>query len=65
MALSEKTLDHLLEVQSHLRAALKSAAVNENPLTVNQISKLLLDVEHIKDFDKVMDIMEKTNKGKE
>ena len=61
MALSENTLDHLLEAQSHLRAALKSAAVNENPLIVNQISKLLLDVEHIKDFDKIMDIMEKTN----
>ena len=61
MALSENTLDHLLEVQSHLRAAIKSAAVNENPLVVNQISKLLLDVEHIKDFDKIMDIMEKTN----
>ena len=59
MALSENTLDHLLEVQSHLRAAIKSAAVNENPLVVNQISKLLLDVEHIKDFDRIMDIVDK------
>ena len=59
MTLSENTLDHLLEVQSHLRAALKSAAVNENPLIVNQISKLLLDVEHIKDFDRIMDIVDK------
>ena len=61
MALSQNTSDHLLDVQSHLRGALKSAAVNESPLVVNQISKLLLDVEHIKDFDKIMDIMEKTN----
>ena len=60
MALSENTLDHLLEVQSHLRAAIKSAAANENPLVVNQISKLLLDVEHIKDFDRIMDIVDKT-----
>ncbi len=60
MTLSENTLDHLLEVQSHLRAAIKSAAVNENPLVVNQISKLLLDVEHIKDFDRIMDIVDKT-----
>ncbi len=59
MTLSENTLDHLLEVQSHLRAAIKSAAVNENPLVVNQISKLLLDVEHIKDFDRIMDIVDK------
>ena len=59
MTLSENTLDHLLELQSHLRAAIKSAAVNENPLVVNQISKLLLDVEHIKDFDRIMDIVDK------
>ena len=59
MTLSENTLDHLLEVQSHLRAAIKSAAVNEKPLVVNQISKLLLDVEHIKDFDRIMDIVDK------
>ena len=59
MTLSENTLDHLLEVQSHLRAAIKSAAVNENPLVVNQISKLLLDVEHIKDFDRILIVDER------
>ena len=43
MALSKQTLDHLLEAESHLRAAIKSAATNEKPLVVQQLSKLLLE----------------------
>ena len=43
MALSPTTIEHLLEAQGCLRAALKSAAVNENPLVIHQISKLLMD----------------------
>ena len=45
MALSEQTLDHLLEAEGNIRAAIKCAAVNEKPLVVNQISKLLYDIE--------------------
>ena len=44
MALSEQTLDHLLEAEGNIRAAIKCAAVNEKPLVVNQISKLLYDI---------------------
>ncbi len=58
MALSTSTLDHLLETESHLRAALKSASVNENALVIHQISKLLMDVEHIKDFEKITDLFQ-------
>ena len=48
MALSKNTLDHLLEAESHIRAAIKSAAVNEKPLVVKQLSQLLMDIEQTK-----------------
>ena len=58
MALSEQTLDHLLEAEGNIRAAIKSAAVNEKPLVVNQISKLLYDIESLKEFEKLQDIVD-------
>ena len=48
MALSQQTLDYLLEAESSIRSGIKCAAVNENPLVVTQVSKLLMDIEHIK-----------------
>tara|TARA_Y100001963_G_scaffold63282_1_gene88194 strand:- start:146 stop:340 length:195 start_codon:yes stop_codon:yes gene_type:complete len=58
MALSTTTIEHLLEAQGCLRAALKSAAVNENPLVIHQISKLLMDIEHCENFEKLRDVMD-------
>ena len=58
MALSEQTLDHLLEAEGSIRSALKSAAVNEKPLVVTQISKLLYDIESLKEFEKLQDIVD-------
>ena len=58
MALSEQTLDHLLEAEGCIRAAIKCAAVNEKPLVVNQISKLLYDIDSLKEFEKLQDIVE-------
>ena len=58
MALSEQTLDHLLEAEGSIRSALKSAAVNEKPLVITQISKILYDIEHLKEFEKLQDIVE-------
>ena len=58
MALSNQTLDHLLEAESHMRAAIKSAAVNEKPLVVTQISKLLYDIESLKEFENLQDIVD-------
>ena len=63
MALSKQTLDHLLEAESHLRAAIKSAATNEKPLVVQQLSKLLLDMEQCKKFEEIMDILENRKPG--
>jgi len=63
MALSKQTLDHLLEAESHLRAAIKSAATNEKPLVVKQLSQLLLDIEQCKKFEQIMDMLEDRKPG--
>jgi hypothetical protein len=63
MALSKQTLDHLLEAESHMRAAIKSAAVNEKPLVVKQLAQLLLDMEQCKKFDEIMDLLEDREEG--
>jgi hypothetical protein len=63
MALSKQTLDHLLEAESHLRAAIKSAATNEKPLIVKQLSQLLLDIEQCKKFEEIMDLLEDRKPG--
>jgi hypothetical protein len=62
MALSKQTLDHLLEAESHLRAAIKSAATNENALVVKQLSQLLLDMEQCKKIEELMDMLESRKK---
>ena len=58
MALSQQTLDYLLEAEGSIRSAIKSAAVNENPLVVTQISKLLYDIESLKEFEQLQDIVD-------
>jgi hypothetical protein len=63
MALSKQTLDHLLEAESHLRAAIKSAATNEKPLVVKQLSQLLLDIEQCKKFEEIMDLLDNRKPG--
>ena len=61
--LSKATLDHLLEAESHLRAAIKSAATNEKPFVIQQLSKVLLDVEQCKKFEEIMDMIESRKPG--
>ena len=61
--LSKQTLDHLLEAESHLRAAIKSAATNEKPLVVQQLSKILLDIDNTKKFEKIMDMLDNREPG--
>ena len=63
MALSKQTLDHLLEAESHLRAAIKSAATNEKPLVVKQLSELLLDIEKCKKIEEIMDMLDSRKPG--
>jgi len=63
MALSKQTLDHLLEAESHIRAAIKSAAINEKPVVVQQLSKILMDMEHCKKFEEIMDMLDNRKQG--
>ena len=63
MTLSQQTLDHLDDAAGNLRSALRSAAVNEKPIVVHQLSKLLLDIEQCKEFDHIMDLMEEKLHG--
>ena len=65
MALSEQTLDHLLEAEGNIRSAIKCAAVNEKPLVVTQISKLLYDIESLKEFENLQDIVDAHMKKRE
>ena len=58
MALSQQTLDHLLEAESHLRAAVRSASMNEKPIVVTQLSQLLMDIERVREFEKLQDIVD-------
>ena len=63
MALSQITLDNLLESESYLRAAIKSAAVNEKPLVVKQLSDILIAMEQCKKFDEIMDMIDNRKDG--
>ena len=65
MALSQQTLDYLLEAESSIRSAIKCAAVNENPLVVTQVSKLLMDIDHIKSFESLRDLLDSPAKKRE
>ena len=58
MALSEQTLDHLLEAEGSLRAAVTSASMNEKPIVVTQLSQLLMDIERVREFEKLQDIVD-------
>ena len=63
MALSKNTLDHLLEAESHIRAAIKSAAVNEKPMVVKNLSDILMSMEQTKKFDEIMDLIDNRDPG--
>ena len=58
MALSQQTVDHLLEAEGSLRAAVRSASMNEKPIVVTQLSQLLMDIERVREFEKLQDIVD-------
>jgi len=63
MALSHQTLENLLEAESHIRAAIKSASVNEKPIVVQQLSKILMGIEDTKKIDEIMDMLDNRKPG--
>ena len=58
MALSQQTVDHLLEAEGSLRAAVRCAAKNEKPMVITQLSQLLMDIERVREFEKLQDIVD-------
>ena len=56
--LSKQTLEPLEEAQGLIRAAIKSAATNEKPIVVTQLSQLLMDIERVREFEKLQDIVD-------
>ena len=63
MALSEQTLDHMLEAETHMRAAIRSAASNEKPVIVSHLAQILLDIEKAKRIEEVMDMIQNREEG--
>jgi hypothetical protein len=61
--LSQKVKEELLEAQSHLRAALKNAAVNEKTFICKQIADILQATETIEKTENLMDKLETRNPG--
>lgn len=61
--LSKQTLDHILEAESHIRAAIKSAASNEKPNIVYQLSKILIELESTQKIEDIMDMLENRKPG--
>lgn len=61
--LSKKVQEELLEAQSHLRVALRDAAVNEKPFICKQISDIMNAVETIEKTEDIMDKLESRKFG--
>ena len=52
--LSKQTLEPLEEAQGLIRAAIKSAATNEKPIVVSQLSKLFMDIDKYRYFSEII-----------
>ena len=63
MALSEKVNDEILEAKSHLRNALKSAAVNEKVFVSKQLADILFALENLEKTEAIMDKLESRKPG--
>ena len=61
--LSPKVKEELLESQSHLRAALRDAAVNEKSFICKQIADILHATEVIEHTENMMDKLENRKPG--
>jgi hypothetical protein len=58
MALSKNVKENLLEAQSHLRNALKNAAVNEKAYVCKQIADIINAIDALEKTEKLMDKLE-------
>jgi hypothetical protein len=58
MALSEKVEDKMKEAEGILRDAIYWAAKNEKPVTINAISRIILEIDTLIKIDKFQDRLE-------
>ena len=63
MALSEKVTEEILEAKSHLRNALKNAAVNEKVFVSKCIADILVNLENLEKMEAIMDKIENRKPG--
>jgi len=61
--ISPKVKEELLESQSHLRAALRDAAVNERPFTCKHIADILHSLDTLEHTEEILDKLENRKPG--
>ena len=63
MSISPKVKEELLEAQSHLRAALKNAAVNEKTFVCKHLAEILYTLDNLEKTENILDMLENRNPG--
>jgi hypothetical protein len=63
MSLSTKVKEELLEAQSHLRAALKSAATNEKSFFCKHLADILHALDNLEKTENMLDMLENRKPG--
>jgi hypothetical protein len=63
MSLSPKVKEELLEAQSHLRSALKNAAVNEKSFVCKHLAEILYALDNLEKTENMLDMLENRNPG--
>jgi hypothetical protein len=61
--LSPKVKEELLEAQSHLRSALKNAAVNEKSFICKHIADMIMQIDTLEKTENLMDKLENRKSG--
>lgn len=61
--LSQKLVDELLEVKSHLKNAVKISAINEKTYITKQLSDILYAVDSIEKAEMIIDKLENRKPG--
>jgi hypothetical protein len=63
MSLSPKVKEELLEAQSHLRSALKNAAVNEKSFVCKHLADILHSLDTLEKTENMLDMLENRKPG--
>jgi hypothetical protein len=61
--LSPKVKEEMLEAQSHIRAALKNAAVNEKPFVCKHLADILQSLDTLEHTENMLDMLENRKPG--